>query len=63
MKPYKATFYIYAENEQDVITLQQELNNLVRTKYDSGILVTAPKLTNALRKFGANVLVNNFLKR
>lgn len=63
MKPFKATFYIYAENEQDVIALQHELNNFVRAKYNAGILVTAQKLTSALRKFGANILVNNFLKR
>lgn len=63
MKPYQATFYIYAENEAEVQELQRELNSFVRDKYNKGILVTSKKLVNALRKFGDNFIVNNFLMK
>lgn len=63
MKPYQATFYIYAENEAEVQELQRELNNFVRERYNNGIIVTSTKLTDALRRFGNNFIVNNFLKR
>lgn len=63
MKPYQVTFYVYAENEEQVKALQTELNQFVRSKYNSGIIVTAEKLISALRRFGQNFMVNNFLKK
>ena len=63
MKPYQVTFYVYAENEEQIKALQIELNQFVRTKYNSGIVVTAEKLISALRRFGQNFMVNNFLKK
>lgn len=63
MKPYQVTFYIYAEDESDVLELQRELNGFVREKYNSGIIVTSRKLIDALRKFRNNFMVNNFLKK
>lgn len=62
MKPYKATFYIYAENEDEVEKLQNQLNDFVRDKYNSGVLVTASKLSFALSKFCNNFFVTNFLR-
>lgn len=63
MKPYKVTFYTYAENEQQVQELQNAMNNFVRIQYDKGVLVTAAKLTKALQTFGSNFFVTNFLKK
>ena len=63
MKPYQVTFYIYAEDDAEVQKLQHELNGFVRERYNKGIIVTATKLTEALRKFGNNFIVNNFLKK
>lgn len=62
MKPYQATFYVYAENEDEVKALQRELNSFVRDRYNNGVIVTCSKLTEAIRRFGNNFLVNNFLK-
>lgn len=62
MKPHKVTFYVYANTEEQVQELQQALNGFVRDKYNVGVIVTATKLADALRKFGNNLLVNNFLK-
>lgn len=63
MKPYQVTFYVYAENEEQAKALQAELNQFVRSKYNSGIIVTADKMINALHRFGHNFMVNNFLKK
>lgn len=63
MKPHQVTFYLYAENEEQVKNLQQALNNFVMEKYNKGVLVTAPKLQDALARFGSNFMVNNFLKK
>lgn len=62
MKPYKATFYVYAEDEKEVLELQDLLNNFVREKYNAGVLVTATKLSLALSKFCDNFFVTNYLK-
>ena len=63
MKPHKITFYVYAENEQEVLELQGVMNDFVRAQYNQGVLVTAKKLIGALMKFGRNFLVTNFLKK
>ena len=63
MKPYQVAFYVYAENESEVKELQIELNNFVRDRYNKGILVTSRKLVSALKKFGNNFIVNNFLAK
>jgi hypothetical protein len=62
MKPQKVAFYVYAESEEEVKDLQKTLNDFVRDRYDSGILVTAKSLGIAIKKFGSNFLVTNFLK-
>lgn len=63
MKPYKVAFYVYAESPEQIEALQNELNNFVREKYNSGVLVTASRLIEALARFKKNVLVDSFLRR
>ena len=63
MKPYQVTFYVYAESPEQVEALQNELNNYVREKYNSGVLVTASRLTEALTRFKRNILVDSFLRK
>ena len=63
MKPYKVAFYVYAESPEQAEALQSELNNFVREKYNSGVLVTASRLIEALTRFKKNVLVDSFLRR
>ena len=63
MKPHKVSFYVYAENEQQIQDLQCVLNGFVRAQYNKGIVVSAQKLAQALQTFGNNFFVTNFLKR
>lgn len=63
MRPYQVVFYVYAESPEEVEALQKELNNFVREKYNSGVLVTASKLIEALTRFKRNVLVDSFLRK
>lgn len=63
MRPYQVAFYVYAESPEQVEALQKELNNFVREKYNSGVLVTASKLIEALTRFKRNVLVDSFLRK
>ena len=62
MKPCKVTFYLYAEDENEVEMLQNQLNDFVREKYNSGVLVTATKISSALSKFNNNFFVTNYLR-
>ena len=63
MKPHKVTFYAYAEDEAQVKLLQDALNDFVREQYNKGIIVTATKLSQALRSFGSNYFVTTYLRK
>lgn len=63
MKPHKVTFYAYAEDESQVKLLQDALNDFVREQYNKGIIVTATKLSQALRSFGNNYFVTTYLRK
>jgi len=62
MKPVMITFYVYAECDAEGERLQKELYNFVNEKYEQGILIKADKISNALKRFKDNILINNFLK-
>ena len=62
MKPSMITFYVYAEDNSEAERLQKELYEFVNEKYEQGVLITANKLREAIRRFKDNVLVSNFLK-
>lgn len=62
MRPYKIEIYIYAETDDEALSAQKALRDFVRGKYDNGILVTAGKIVNALKKFKDNFMLNQFLK-
>ena len=62
MKPFKVTFYVYAEDEKEIEVLQDQMNDFVRKKYNSGVLVTASKLSSALSKFCNNLFVTSYLR-
>jgi hypothetical protein len=63
MKPYQVTFYVYAESPEQIEALQTELNNFVREKYHVGVLVTASRVAEALRRFKNNILIDSFLRK
>ena len=62
MKPFKIDIYVYADSEKMALAAQNAINKFVKDKYQSGILVTAEKLTNALTRYGSSMIVNQFLK-
>lgn len=62
MKPYKAQFYVYADSEQEVRELEKALHDFTAAQYGKGVLVSATKLTEAVRRFGHNLLITQFLK-
>lgn len=63
MKPVKVQFYVYAESEDEARSLEKDLHEFVDGQYRKGVLVTASKLSDALRRFGGGFLVTDFLKR
>jgi molecular chaperone GrpE (heat shock protein) len=62
MKPFKIEIYVYADSEEKALEVQKAARDFVRERYQNGILVTADKLMNALRKFGNSMIVNQFFK-
>lgn len=60
MKPHRVTFYVYAETQDEVLELQRQMYEFVNGQYKEGRLVTAPKLTEALKKFKNNMFVKNY---
>ena len=62
MKPFKIEIYVYADSEEKALEVQKAARDFVRERYKNGILVTADKLMNALRKFGNSMIVNQFFK-
>nr|DAH39127.1 MAG TPA: hypothetical protein [Caudoviricetes sp.] len=62
MKPYKAQFYVYADSEQEVMELEKALHDFTAAQYGKGVLVSATKITEAVRRFGHNLLITQFLK-
>ena len=62
MKPFKIEIYVYADSEEKALEVQKAARDFVRERYQNGILVTADKLINALRKFGNSMIVNQFFK-
>lgn len=62
MKPVKVSFYIYANSDEQVQALQAALNDFIREKYNQGVIVTAEKFAKAIKSFGNNYFVTNYLK-
>lgn len=62
MKAYNVTLWVYADSEQEVNNLQNELNDFVMNKYNQGILVKAENLRGVLQRYGNSGIVSAFLK-
>ncbi len=62
MKPYKVEIYLYAENEEEAREATQTAYNFVKSSYEKGIIITARKFSDTIRKWGNNKLVQNFLR-
>lgn len=62
MQPYKIEIYVYAENAEEAAKVQRSAINLVKEKYQSGILISADKLSKAIDKFKDSYIVNQYFK-
>jgi hypothetical protein len=62
MKPYKVEIYLYAESEAEAKEAAKAAYDFVKSNYEAGVLVTARKFTDIIRKWGNNPLVRNFIK-
>ena len=62
MQQYNILFPVYAESEQEAKALEIEFKEFMRQKYNQDIYVRADKLTNLLRRFGNNPIINNALR-
>ena len=63
MEANKVTLWVYADNEQDIQTLQHELDSFVINKYNQGILIKANTIKAVLQKYGNSAIVNAVLKQ
>lgn len=63
MKPYKIEIYIYAENEDQIKEARKAAYDFVSENYNRGVIVTAVKVSEALKKFKDNFFVTNYLKK
>lgn len=62
MKPYKVEIYLYAENEAEAQEATKAAYDFVKGNYEAGVLVTAKKFTEVIKKWGNNPLVRNFIR-
>ncbi len=63
MRPYQVNICVYADSEEEVLALQEELNTFVMNKYKQGIYPRARALSRLLKQYGNSVFVNAFLKQ
>ncbi|MBR2266619.1 MAG: hypothetical protein IJ882_08200 [Paludibacteraceae bacterium] len=61
MKPYNVTLCVYADDEEEVKALQSTLRDFVVQKYNQHIYIRANKLSELLKRYGNNAIVNTFL--
>lgn len=62
MQPFKIEIYVYADNAEEALRVQQSAIKFVKDKYNSGVLITANKLNAALDKFKNSYIVNQYFK-
>ena len=62
MQPYKIEIYVYAESADEAAKVQRSAINFVKEKYNSGILIRADKLSNAIEKFKDSYIINQYFK-
>ena len=63
MEGYEVKFKLYAESQEQADALSRAVRDFVRRQGDRGIAVTADKMAEAIRRWGDNPFVLNFLKR
>ena len=62
MKQFNVTIPIYADDEQQCKQFAKDFFNLVNNMRSKGVAVTATKLSSAIKQFGNNSILVNFLR-
>lgn len=62
MSPMPVTFYVYADDDQQIRRLQEALYEFVKGNYDKGNLITADKLNRVIKTVENNPLAQTFLR-
>lgn len=62
LQHYQITLHVYAESEQEAISLENDLKEFVKEKYNQGIYPRAASLSKLIRQYGNNALVSAFIK-
>lgn len=62
MKQFNVTIPIYAEDELQCKQFARDFFDLVNSMRSKGVAVTAEKLSSAIKQFGNNSLLVNFLR-
>ena len=63
MVGYEVRFNVYAETQAEADEAARAIKDFIGENARQGVAVTARRLTEAVRKWGANPLVRNFFKR
>ena len=63
MKGFKVSFNIFAESQEEADKLSVELGRFVDNNAKQGIAITANKVSEAIKRWGNNFLVNSYLKK
>ena len=62
MKQFNETIPIYADDEQQCKQFAKDFFDLVNNMRSKGVAVTATKLSSAIKQFGNNSILVNFLR-
>ena len=62
LEPRSTTFFVYAESDEEVKELEKELKEFVKKKYSQGVYPRAASLTNIIRQYGNNAIINSFIR-
>ena len=62
LQPHNITFPIYAESEQEAHELEAALKDFVKKKYSQQVYPRAAAITNLIRRYGNNAIINNFIR-
>lgn len=63
MKGFKVSFNIFAESQEEANKLSVELGRFIDNNAKQGIAITANKVSEAIKRWGNNFLVNSYLKK
>ena len=62
LQPFKTDIYVYANSPEEALQVSNLWKDFVMAKRNQGVVVSAEKLTKAIKTFGDNPLITNFLK-